>query len=324
MASPTLERLAELHLLALRAGNASPRTLGSYAHILGLLRDWLSESLGRPPTLAALTVEHVRRWGVALVGPRRNANTALHYQAVVKAHTSWLHKEGLVRADPLATLRVSSPEFKEPRVLDDDELARLLACCELMLQPLRNKAILLLLAETGSRVSGLCGLDMADVVMPTAKVAEGRIIIRLKGRDEKALLFGRKAAQALQHYVMLERAAPADMGPLFLTREGLRCKPDTLRGALREVARHAGITDKKTSPHGLRHFFGTALAAQGLNAFQIKERLGHKTLATSQLYVHLSQRQQEFKSALDGNDAITLRLLKPPPRRKQRGKREAS
>jgi integrase len=243
--SKSLADLADLHLLALAAEHASPATVTLYRHVLGLFRGWLSDALGRAPTVAHMTPA-------------------------------------------------------EPRVITSDELARLVAACTLTLQPMRNRAIIALLADSGIRVSGLCGLDVGDVTMPAPRQDHGSAHIRLKGGDHRSFPFGRKTAQALRNYTVLERGGAA-VGPLFLGRAGQRVTVKMIERMLREVT---------TNPHGLRHYAGTSWAAQGLNALQVRDRLGHKSLETSLRYVHLAQREQGYRSALDEAEVVNPRLFR--------------
>jgi len=307
--SKPLADLADLHLLALAAEHASPATVTLYRHVLGLYRAWLSERLGKPPTVAHLTADTARRWAVWLAEGDRKPNTCRHYQRIVKTHSRWLANEGILGADPLRTVRLAREQQDEPRVLGSDELARLVAACTLTLQPLRNKAVIALLADSGIRVSGLCGLDMGDLAMPTPKQSAGAVHIRLKGGDHRSFPFGRKTAQALRNYTVLERDGAAD-GPLFLGRVGQRINVKMVERMLREVTLAAGIVGKATNPHGLRHFAGTSWAAQGLNALQVRDRLGHRSLETSLRYVHLAQRDQGYRSALDDAEEVNPRLFR--------------
>lgn len=302
-----LDRLATLHLAALRAEEKSEKTVELYVRALDLFRTWMSETLGKPATLAALTADNVRRWaGWLAEGDRRGTTTCHMYQQFLKVHTAWLVREGVLSADPLRNLRLPKIKPAEPKILSDDELMRMAACCDRTLQPLRNKAIILLLADTGVRVSGLCGLDVEDLTMPTAKVPQGRIRVVLKGGAEVTLPFGKKAGQALQNYLMLERQRPPEPGePLLLGRAGERVTVKLVAAMVGEAAKLAGVRDKKTSPHGFRHYAATSWAAAGMNAFEIQHRLGHASLDMSRLYVHLAQRQQE--QAYSAVDRLPLR-----------------
>lgn len=313
VAPKPLEDLAELHLLALAAEHASPATVTLYRHVLGMYRAWLSDALGRAPTVAHLTADTVRRWAVHLSEGDRKPNTVRHYQRILKTHSKWLATEGILPRDPLRMVRLPREEQEEPRLITADELARLLAACATTLQPLRNKAIIALLADSGIRVSGLCGLDVADLAFTPRLVGTereaGRVRIVLKGGDTRSFPFGKKTAAALRNYTVLERQGSAD-GALFLGRAGQRVNVKMVERLLREVADRAGIVGKATNPHGLRHYAGTSWAAQGLSAFQVRDRLGHKSLETSLRYLHLGQRDQGYRSALDAAAEVDPRLFR--------------
>ena len=150
---------------------------------------------------------------------------------------------------------------------------------------LRDRAILELLYATGLRVSELVGLSLPDVDLP------GRQARTLgKGRKERIVPFGEKAAEALAAWLPARLALLAGRRvrgePLFLNARGGRLTDRSVRRVLlsalsaAEVSRHA-------SPHSLRHSFATHLLSAGADLRTIQELLGHASLATTQKYTHL-------------------------------------
>ena len=150
---------------------------------------------------------------------------------------------------------------------------------------LRDRALLELLYGTGLRVSELVGLSLPDVDLP------GRQVRTIgKGRKERIVPFGAKAAEALAAWLPARLALLAGRRvrgePLFLNARGGRLTDRSVRRVLlsalsaAEVARHA-------SPHALRHSFATHLLAAGADLRTIQELLGHASLATTQKYTHL-------------------------------------
>jgi len=141
----------------------------------------------------------------------------------------------------------------------------------------RDTAILELLYASGLRVSELTGLDLDDV-------ERGARTVRVlgKGRKERIVPFGSKAAHALDAWI--ERRG-AQAGPLFPGRRG-RMTPRAVYSVVRAAARRAGIT-RKVSPHTLRHTFATHLLDGGADLRAIQELLGHSRLSTTQRYTHV-------------------------------------
>jgi integrase/recombinase XerC len=152
-------------------------------------------------------------------------------------------------------------------------------------QDLRDRAVLELLYATGIRVSELCGLDVDDV--------DGdRRVVRVlgKGRKERAVPYGVPAGRALDEWLSRGRprwVRPSSGPALVLGARGGRIDPRTVRsvvhGRLGEVP---GAPD--LGPHGLRHSTATHLLEGGADLRSVQELLGHATLATTQIYTHVS------------------------------------
>jgi integrase/recombinase XerC len=144
--------------------------------------------------------------------------------------------------------------------------------------PVRDTAILELLYASGLRVSELVGLAVDDI-----DLRERTVRVLGKGRKERIVPFGSKAARALDAWVARRGDAP---GPLFLAARGGRMNPRTVYALVRGSARGAGIT-RKVSPHTLRHSFATHLLDGGADLRAIQELLGHSRLSTTQRYTHV-------------------------------------
>lgn len=149
---------------------------------------------------------------------------------------------------------------------------------------LRDQAVLELLYATGVRVSELCGLDLSDV-------DESRRVVRVlgKGGRERAVPFGVPAQRALTRWCRHGRprlATPASGEALLLGARGGRLHPTVVRRLVSRYARVAGLPP--TSPHGLRHSAATHLLEGGADLRSVQELLGHSSLASTQIYTHVS------------------------------------
>ncbi|MGC4853313.1 tyrosine recombinase XerC [Micromonospora sp. DT4] len=149
---------------------------------------------------------------------------------------------------------------------------------------LRDRALLELLYASGVRVSEVCGLDVEDV-------DHGRRVIRVfgKGRRERSVPYGVPAQRALDEW--LRRGRPALVAPhsgvaLLLGARGGRLNPTTARQIVGGYAEAAGLP--RTSPHGLRHSAATHLLEGGADLRAVQELLGHSSLASTQIYTHVS------------------------------------
>ena len=149
---------------------------------------------------------------------------------------------------------------------------------------IRDKAVLELLYATGVRVSELCSLDRADV-------DDARQVVRVfgKGAKERAVPFGHPARRALDDWLRLGRPALAGRrgrDALFLGAKGGRLQPTVVRRIVADAARAAGLPH--TSPHDLRHSAATHLLDGGADLRAVQELLGHSSLASTQIYTHVS------------------------------------
>ncbi|MET8230541.1 tyrosine recombinase XerC [Micromonospora sp. NPDC005298] len=149
---------------------------------------------------------------------------------------------------------------------------------------LRDRALLELLYATGVRVSEACGLDVGDV-------DHGRRVIRVfgKGGRERSVPYGVPAQRALDDWLL--RGRPVLVGAhsgsaLLLGARGGRLNPTTARAVVAGYAEAAGLP--RTSPHGLRHSAATHLLEGGADLRAVQELLGHSSLASTQIYTHVS------------------------------------
>jgi integrase/recombinase XerC len=149
----------------------------------------------------------------------------------------------------------------------------------------RDRLILELLYATAIRVSELVGLDLGDVDRP-------RRVVRVlgKGSKQRTVPYGRAAERALEDWLNLGRpelAGPASGSALLLGARGGRIDPRAVRTVVhRAVASVPGAPD--IGPHGLRHSAATHLLDGGADLRTVQELLGHASLATTQLYTHIS------------------------------------
>jgi integrase/recombinase XerC len=149
--------------------------------------------------------------------------------------------------------------------------------------PARDRALLELLYATGLRVSELVALDLSDV-----DLASRQLRTLGKGRKERIVPFGGKAAAALREYLKErpQHQERKDADAVFLNVQGGRLTDRSVRRILDRAVRLAGLT-RHASPHALRHSFATHLLAAGADLRSIQELLGHASLSTTQKYTHL-------------------------------------
>ncbi|MGN6679386.1 MAG: tyrosine recombinase XerC [Streptosporangiaceae bacterium] len=247
--------------------------------------------------VAEIDVSVIRAWLATLHAAGQSRTSIARRAASARALTAFAHERGLLATDHGALLGTLKTRRELPEVLGLDEVRAVLgdgrgkangaaggdevsaAIC------LRDTAILELLYASGIRVSELCGLDVDDV-------DESRRTIRVlgKGSKERIVPFGVPAERAIRHWRKAGRPAIAreSSGPaLFLGARGGRLDPRTARRVVHaRIAAAGSVPD--TGPHGLRHTAATHLLEGGADLRSVQEMLGHASLATTQIYTHVS------------------------------------
>ncbi|MFC0432920.1 tyrosine recombinase XerC [Kutzneria buriramensis] len=240
--------------------------------------------------IADIDLAGLRAWLGALRSAGASRSTLARRSAAARTFTAWARRRGHLATDPGQLLMAPRPHRTLPGVLRKDQAAAMLAAAqsgaaEGAAVALRDQALLELLYATGVRVSELCGLDLADVDYSS------RVIRVLgKGGRERVVPFGVPAEQALRRWLGEGRSALVKAGSptaLLLGARGGRLDQRTARKIVHDaVGAVPGAVD--TGPHGLRHSAATHLLEGGADLRTVQELLGHATLATTQLYTHVT------------------------------------
>ena len=262
--------------LARRA--ASARAFSAWAHRAGLLPADVGAALASPRAHRELPSVLRADQAAALVeAPSRQAPPIHHPPPGDQANTAHTDR---ARTDP----EPSDPEPSDSARTHAAAGPTSGAAHEAEAVPLRDRVLLELLYATGVRVSEACGLDVGDV-------DHGRRVIRVfgKGGRERSVPYGVPAQRALDDW--LRRGRPAMVGArsgdaLLLGARGGRLNPTTARQIVGAYAEAVGLP--RTSPHGLRHSAATHLLEGGADLRAVQELLGHSSLASTQIYTHVS------------------------------------
>lgn len=277
----------------LRLGEGrSEHTVRAYrGDVAGLLRHLLERHPDTSdPGLRALDLPVLRSWLAAQAAADVARSTLARRTAAARAFTSWAQRTGRLAADPGARLVAPRRHRTLPAVLRPEQARMALdaaASGAAQLEPvaLRDHLVAELLYATGIRVGELCGLDLVNV-------DEARRVVRVlgKGGRERSVPYGLPAELALRRW--LEHGRPAlrneDSGAaLLLGARGRRLDQRAARRTVHEtVAAVPGAPD--LAPHGLRHSAATHLLEGGADLRVVQELLGHATLASTQLYTHVT------------------------------------
>lgn len=240
--------------------------------------------------LADIDLAALRSWLSQQRADGASRATLARRSAAARTFTAWAARRGHLPADPGQLLMSPRPHRTLPGVLRKEQATAMLdasasGAAEGAAVALRDQAVLELLYATGVRVSELCGLDMGDVDYSS------RVIRVLgKGGRERTVPFGVPAERALRRWLDEGRSALLRAGSpnaLLLGARGGRLDQRTARRVVHDaVGAVPGAAD--TGPHGLRHSAATHLLEGGADLRTVQELLGHATLATTQLYTHVT------------------------------------
>lgn len=280
-----LRRWAESFILAKRAEQKSPGTLRFYSEKLKNFLDWCDRRrLGGPEELTAQTV---REFLLYLEQAGHNPGGVHGHFRAVKSFVRWWAAE-----DEPAGWRDPFAKVKAPKVPDDlldpvDEttVKALLAACRTH-QGLRNKAIILMLFDTGLRAGEVVQLDVADVDPLTGSVA----VRRGKGQKGRVVFLGQRTRRALRAYLKERGPAP---GPLFVSQLQTRFTYKGLREVVRLTSERAGV--KFPPLHSFRRAFALNCLRNGMDAVTLSRLLGHAGLNIIQRY--LKQTDDDLRTA---------------------------
>jgi integrase/recombinase XerC len=276
----------ERHLASER--NLAAHTVRAYlGDVTGMLEH--AVALGHT-SLRTLDLRVMRSWLAKQQTLGKARTTMARRATAVRVFTAWALRTGRADTDPGASLGSPKAHKPLPPALNAREARALLESAAVRADDgsavgLRDVAILELLYATGIRVGELCGLDVDDV-------DHERSLVRVfgKGRKERSVPFGRPAGRALDDW--LSRGRPALMAPgagaaLFLGARGRRVDQRAVRTLV-----HARLADvpgaPDLGPHGLRHTAATHLLEGGADLRAVQELLGHASLATTQIYTHVT------------------------------------
>jgi site-specific recombinase XerD len=293
---PTLDRF----LRSLAARDASPHTIRAYATAVGAYLGWLA-TRGvdwRRPSRSELRAYLARLGGAA------SRTTVAQRLAAIRSFHRWAAREGIAAGDPWGAIATPRLPRRLPRVLEVDQVGRLLRAVDEELTAaeavrpdrvahvtalaLRDRALVETAYAAGLRISELAAADLASL-----DLRRGEIRVIGKGRKERIGLLGRPAVAALTAYldhgrpILAERGAADASGQVFLNQAGAPLGVRGLRYRLDRLCRAAGLPEG-VSPHTLRHSFATHLLDGGADLRVVQELLGHENLATTQIYTHVS------------------------------------
>ena len=268
----------ERYLASLRRENASPHTLRNYESDLRQF----AEHFSVPATGTALDL---RKWLSSLYDQELSVVSIRRKLAAVRSLFGFLAREGTIGTNVARLVKTPKAPQRLPMVPSAEKTNGLIdsvAKSEMERPyPARDLLLFELLYGCGLRISELAGLNLTDIDR-----SERWIRVRGKGRKERQVPYGAKAAAALDKYLKTRTAKPQEPA-LLVNYRGGRLSP---RGAFGIVKFYARFLEGDSSlhPHSFRHAYATHLLSDGADLRAIQELLGHATLSTTQKYTQVS------------------------------------
>jgi site-specific recombinase XerD len=266
-------------LRTLAGSNKSQATIIAYRTDLTQFLTFLHETDDTIAGPQNVRRSHIAEYLADLAGRERKGVTRARKLAAIRALFRFLAADGLIPADPTRGVETPKKEQLSRTILRPEEYTKLLALAGA--NP-RDFAILQLFLQTGIRINELCCLTLADLDLPgrTIRITQG------KGGQARTIELEKKGILALQNYLAVRPTVlPQEV---FLNYQGTPISPRGVQKMFAKYCKQAGIT-KLVSPHSLRHTFATHKAERGVSPYQLMAWLGHASLETTTIYVHMAR-----------------------------------
>ena len=267
--------------------NYSQRTVESYGEDLTAFESCF-KNLSAELTWESVDSDVIRGWMEEMMDKGNNATSINRRLSALRSFYRFALSRHLVKRDPSHMIKGPKKEKPLPKFIREADIDRLLEpeMWKDTYDDLLARTIILILYTTGLRLSELVGLDdeMVDFVNSQLKVTGKR-------NKQRIIPFGNELAEELRKYIAARDEKVVRVTPgLLLTEKGRRITPEWTRMT---VIDKLGLvtTQKKRSPHVLRHSFATAMLNHEAGLESVKKLLGHESLATTEIYTHTTFEQ---------------------------------
>lgn len=270
----------------------SPNTISAYRNDLSQFADYLRSEAerqgGRDFAPSTIDRDMIASYFLHLRDRGYSAASIARKTAALRSFFQYLRRKGEVATDP--TQGIGSPEVKKPlpRTVEDNQVQALMTFLQNRATPegMRDHAMLRLLSATGMRVGELVMVDVGDI-----SFADGRVRVVGRGNRERSLPLELVTLDSIRTY--LDQARPyltrnaSGEAALVVNQRGLRLTRQGFWLIMKGLVREAGLPAIMT-PHMLRHSFATHQIGEGLDLEQLRQLLGHASIATTQIYTQLA------------------------------------
>lgn len=276
--------------------NFSARTVGEYGDDLRKFESFF-KNLDATLTWETVDSDVIRDWMESMMDKGNIATSVNRRLSAVRSFYRFALSRGFVASDPAHGVKGPKKAKPLPQFVRDKEMDELLDE-EMWLmdsfEQVRARTLLLILYETGVRISELLGLDDSDVDLEAC-------VLKVTGKRDKQRLipFGTELRDAVSAYMALrDKSVVKKSAALFLLPDGKRLPYYKARRDVRDnLSRVCSL--KKRSPHVLRHTFATSMLNHGAGLESVRKLLGHATLTTTEIYTHTTfeQLKKVYESA---------------------------
>ena len=280
-------------------------TAKRHRYLLDVFTIWCEE---KQLTLETLTARHIRAFiedvskRPGQKGGTLKSSSVRCYAQTVKAFLAWCAKEEDFDISPKVAARVDLPSVEETviEVFSVSQIQVMFAAAEKQPFPVRDKALLAVLLDTGARAGEIVGLTL-DCVWLDAD--DSYMKVTGKGRKEREIALGRVARLALRRYITRYRKpATATEKHVFLGRTGKSLTAAGLHQIIRDIGERARIQGVRCSPHTARHTFACQYLLAGGDIYKLSRIMGHASVKVTERYlsaIKSKQVRQENHSVLD-------------------------
>ncbi len=263
----------------------SDNTRSAYLADTGRLITYLSDA---GVTLRDVTLETLQNFVATLYDLGIATRSQARIIAGVRSFFKFMRLEGFLDSDPSALLEIPRIGRRLPEVLTVEEIDDMIAAIDMTTaEGQRNRAIIETLYGCGVRVSELVNLEISKVYFD-----EQFVVVTGKGNKERIVPISEVALNEISAYIRESRSRlrikPGEDHILFLNRSGHRLTRVMVFYIVKRLAELAGVR-KVISPHTLRHSFATHLLEGGANLRAIQQMLGHESIATTEIYIHIDR-----------------------------------
>lgn len=265
----------------------SPHTVLSYGKDLKEWRAFVApDSQDFDP--CTVTTNDTRAWVATLSRNGLSTSSIKRKLSSVRSLYNFLIKRHGATSNPAANIRINRRQKPLPKFIDRNEMAAVLdsldeeAFAANDFISVRNDLIINMLYQTGMRASELTALTDERVIM-----SRNELKVLGKRNKERIVPYGSALAELIEKYINLRPGEPGGCRPFFTDEEGNELTYNQLYRVVRQSL-DGRVSSPKRSPHVLRHSFATDMLNEGADLTSVRKLLGHKSLATTQIYTHVS------------------------------------